>query len=49
MAFCWTIWPISLPAGSSTITRDFTNFAGRVSASSTAPCMSTICSLWVMY
>jgi hypothetical protein len=48
MAFCCTIMPISWPTPFCTMTFDFMIFAGRVSASTTLPPMSTICSLCVM-
>ena len=48
IAFCCTIWPTSLPMASCTMMRDLSTLAGRVSAISTLPCRSTICSLWVM-
>ena len=47
MTFCWTICPISWPLPPSTITRDFMNFAGRVSDNTTLPSASTTCSLCV--
>jgi hypothetical protein len=46
--FCCTTWPTSRPSASLTRTRDLKTLAGRVTASSTVPAMSTTWSLWVM-
>ncbi|CAM5589712.1 hypothetical protein SALBM135S_00999 [Streptomyces alboniger] len=45
--FCWTISPIGEPSGRSTTTRDFMNFAGRVSSICGRPWASRISSLCV--